>query len=80
MTDIPATARAFERWMAEVSGDWPQELKDAGHIAMLTLRTLDQPDAHKSRAFMEASRKDLMNFAVAFTEWRMGRGIYNPPE
>jgi hypothetical protein len=75
MTNIPVTAREFERWMADVSHDWPQDLKDAGTRALLTLKSLDQPNARYSQAIMEASRKDLLNFAEAYGRWDIERPL-----
>lgn len=69
MTDIPTTAREFERWADECSKDWPMELQFAACRALLTLKTLDQPSAHQSPAFMAESRKDLMAFAEAYGAW-----------
>jgi hypothetical protein len=69
-TNIKGSIREFDRWMAETSTDWPQSLKDAGQRALLTLKSLDQPNAHKSAAFMEASRQDLAAFAAAYAEWK----------
>lgn len=74
MTDIPVTAIEFERWMADVSHEWPPELKTAGTRALLTIQSLDQPDVESSRAFVEASRKDLINFAITYAEWRAVSG------
>ena len=70
MIGIPASAREFDRWYYERRSDWPQPLQDAGQRALLTLKTLDQPDAFKSPAFMAASKKDLQDFASAYAEWK----------
>lgn len=70
VSNIPASAREFGRWMADVSHEWPPELKAAGTRALLTLESLvDNPGAHQSPAFMEASRKDLLAFAEAYGRW-----------
>lgn len=72
MTDIPASAREFarefERWYVECEGGWPDELRATAYRALLTLKSLDQPNL--SPAFLEASKADLQAFAVAYAEWR----------
>ena len=73
LKNIKGSIREFERWKDEVSAAWPQSLKDAGHIALLTLRNLDQPNAHKSAVFMASSKKCLQDFAVAYAEWSKSR-------
>lgn len=71
-TNIPASAREFERWMADVSHDWPQDLKDAGTRALLTLKSMvgQEKVFAQSAALREASMKDLMDFARAYGEWK----------
>ena len=73
LKNIKGSIREFERWKDEVSAEWPQSLKDAGHIALLTPRHLDQPNAHKSAVFMASSKRDLAAFAAAYAEWSKGR-------
>ena len=73
MQSIPTTAREFKRWMAEQTG-WPADLVTKGKVALLTLKSLDQPAAAQSPAFMEASRADLMAFAEAYGAWAATKG------
>jgi hypothetical protein len=72
--NIPASAREFERWMADVAHEWTPELRIAGERALLTLHSLDQPQAAQSPAFMEASRKDLLAVAMAYGAWAASKG------
>lgn len=71
MTNIPASAREFERWYEERKSDWPQELQDAGMRALLTLKMMvGQAREHaQSAALMEAATKDLLDFAQAYGAW-----------
>ena len=70
MIDIPQTAEEFDKWMSEQ--DWPRmpvTLLRLARRAHMTLKSLDQANASKSPAFMEASRKDLLAFAEAYADW-----------
>lgn len=63
--------REFSRWLAEQDQSaWPDKLKVSAERALLTLKSLDQRDVHKSESLMEESRKDLAAFAAAYAEWR----------
>ena len=74
MTNIPATARAFQRWALERHVQWPANLQLLASRSLLTLKSLDQPAAAQSPAFMEASRADLMAFAEAYGAWAATKG------
>ena len=79
---VPASAIEFGRWMKDVSHEWPHELRMRGERALLTLESpVDNPGAHQSPAFMEASRQDLMAFAEAYgrwSEWKKRKQTGNP--
>jgi hypothetical protein len=66
---IPETAAEFDAWYRANLNEWPTALRDAGQRVSLTLASLDQANASKSPAFMEASRKDLLAFAEAYADW-----------
>ena len=63
---IPSGAREFDRWAIERAKTWPLDLQLLAGRTLLTLKSLDQPAAAQSPAFMEASRADLMAFAEAY--------------
>lgn len=71
MTNIPATAREFERWMGDVDHAWPDDLQRLGKIALLTLQSMigQERQFEQSAALREASAKDLMAFAEAYGAW-----------
>ncbi len=71
-TNIKGSIREFERWLADAGGAFPRPLFDLALRALLTLRSLDQPNVEKSPAFMAASKKDLADFAAAYAEWKAG--------
>jgi hypothetical protein len=70
MTDIPQTAEEFDLFRERHVNLWPNSLWRLSRAAALTMRSLNQANAAKSHAFMEASRKDLQAFAEAYTAWR----------
>ena len=75
--DIPGTHAAFKRWMADNQRNWPAELSDKAHVALLTLWTVENnPPAVlvQSKAFREMTEADLAAFAEAYRVWRAGNG------
>lgn len=63
------TARSLEEMVRKHGPEWPADLRTKAHRALLTLKTLDQPSAAQSPAFMEASKADLAAFADAYDAW-----------
>ncbi len=75
MTDEKNTAkrdaRAFERFYAEASPAWPDDLKRLGTFAMLALKTLDQPKP--GDVLIREAAKDLKAFTEAYAAFSNGR-------
>lgn len=40
MTNVPASAREFERWFDEKKSEWPDELQRLGQIALNAIKML----------------------------------------
>ncbi len=64
MNQAKRDARAFERWFAEASPTWPDDLKRLGTVAMLALKTLDQPNP--AEILVREAAKDLAAFNEAY--------------
>lgn len=57
-------ARGFERWLRDTRDTMTPELFEKSFVALLVLKSLDQPAASLRPVFIDASRNDL----IAFTE------------
>ncbi len=65
-------ARAFARWLIEVSPTWPLELKRLGTFAMLALQSLDHPKP--SKVMVAGAIEDLAAFYEAYAAHMASKG------
>ena len=68
-SDIPSTAKDFQRWLIRRRASMPPELNAKAERAVSTLRSLEHPPAEPSPTFMSDAAKDLMDFAEAYGTW-----------
>lgn len=68
MSDIPTTAKEFERWFRANRDQWPTELQAAGERALLSLKVMNQVGFEQSLALQQSVAKDLMAFAAAWAK------------
>lgn len=73
VSNIPASAREFERWFDEKKAEWLTELQRLGQMAMLALKMFDQPEAQAHPRIQSETAKDLLAFAEAYGKWRAGQ-------
>jgi hypothetical protein len=69
-------AREFERWLEEQDKSaWPTELMVKAQRALLTFKSLDQPNAENAPpSFMAASKADLAAFTEAYAAFSASKG------
>lgn len=74
MSDI-ATARGFERMLAEERHLWPPELQDKGTVALAALKMMVGQEAlfAQSQALREQTAFELMDFAASHAAWKATR-------
>lgn len=60
--------RAFERWFTEVSHTWPEELRAKAQLALLALKTRDQPNVPD--IMTREAAKDMADFLEAYGAWK----------
>lgn len=68
MSEAPKTAKDLEALIRRHDAEWPKDLRDAAHRALLTLKSLG-PSAAQSPGLVEAAKKELAAFAAAYEEW-----------
>lgn len=72
MTDIPQTAKEFDRWVVEKSTaeGWPIELLNQAERVSLALGTLDQKAAEQGSILKTEAAKDVKAFADAYAAFK----------
>ena len=72
--NIPANAREFSRWLAEVRDTFPPDLQVKAERALLALEMMvgQEKQFAASEVLRHETAKDLMAFAEAYGAWKAG--------
>jgi hypothetical protein len=76
MTDIPVTAKEFERWLTELRPAMPTDLYQLGQFALNALREIESYPQHAMNATQERGDSifpdvlgPLVTFAESYGTW-----------